>query len=432
VPQVPVPSDVEGLPYFLISYSHTERNGQGSERDPDEWVIRFHTDLCRNVEELAAVPPGTRVGMLDRALWVEDDWLAGLPEALASCRVLVPLYSHRYFESEVCGREWSSFAGRPVDRDAQLTQTPAIVPVMWMPMTPGSIHQAARTVPIEYGGLASCAQFGLASIMKLTRFRADYDKVVREVAQRVIATARRFPAGPWPVADLDSLPNPFTPAAAPQPGGARLLITVVAPQLDDLPAGRGGEYYGTSAWDWAPYRPASETPIAKYTANFARSLGYRPYVSDLQERAEGLLIDGPAAHPELLIIDPWAVTRSDCQRLLARSNLADKPWIRVVIPWNPADGGTAAAESRLRLALDSALRLKLEQGRVTSKIAVEGVPSVSAFGAVLPLLIPAAGNRYLGHALAFPPDGSVVEKPTLDGFTPDPPDPPNLWERAGA
>ena len=143
-------------------------------------------------------------------------------------------------------------------------------------------------MPIEYGGLDSCAQFGLASIMKLARYRADYAKVVREVAQRVIADTAEAISRParWPVADFDSLPNPFAPAGAPQPGAARLLITVVAPQLDDLPAGRDGEYYGTAAWDWAPYRPASDTPIAEYTANFARSLGYRPYVSDLQERAE--------------------------------------------------------------------------------------------------------------------------------------------------
>jgi FxsC-like protein len=404
----------------LISYPHTERNGQGSDREPDEWVIRFYQDLCRNVEELVAVPPGTPVGVLDRDRWVEDDWIEGLPEALALCRVLVPLYSHRYFESDACGKEWSSFAGRPVGEGAQVTQTPAIVPVMWMPMAPDSIHEAARTVPIEYGGLDSCAQFGLASIMRLARYRTDYGKIVREVAQRVIATARRFPAGPWPVDDFDSLPNPFASGVAPQPGAARLLITVVAPHLGDLPAGRGGEYYGAGACDWAPYRPASDIPIAEYTANFTRSLGCRPYVSDLRERAESLLIQEPAAHPELLIIDPWAVTSGECQRLLARFNLADKPWIRVVIPWNPADGETAAAEKRLRLALDSALRLKLELGRVTAKIAVEGVPSISDFGGVLPLLIPEAGNRYLGNARAFPPVGSVVEKPTLNGFISDP------------
>jgi hypothetical protein len=86
-------------------------------------------------------------------------------------------------------------------------------------------------------------------------------------------------------------------------------------------------------------------------------------------------------------------------------------------------------ESRLRLALDCALRRKLDRGRVTSAIAVDGVPSINDYGAVLPLLIPTVGNRYLGHAPAFPPSGSVVEKPTLHGFTPDPPNP---LERARA
>ncbi len=98
-----------------------------------------------------------------------------------------------------------------------------------------------------------------------------------------------------------------------------------------------------------------------------------PYISDLREREEELLIDGSAAHPELLIIDPWAVTRPECQRLLARLNLADKPWVQVVIPWNPDDEGTVAKAELLRSALATALRSKLEQGRVTSAVAVEGV-----------------------------------------------------------
>jgi FxsC-like protein len=152
-------------------------------------------------------------------------------------------------------------------------------------------------------------------------------------------------------------------------------------------------------------------------------------VGDLKERAEDLLGDRRAAHPELLIIDPWAVMRPECRHLLARLNLADKPWIQVAIPWNPADEETATARSQLRLALDSALGPKLELGRVTSAMAVAGVPSIADFGAILPFLIPTVENRYLAHAPAFPPEGSVVEKPTLHGFTPDPPNP---LERAGA
>jgi FxsC-like protein len=424
-----LPAATTGTSYFLISYPHTEHNGKRSEREPDSWVIKFYDDLCRNVEELAAVPPGTRVGVLDRDLWVEDDWLAGLPAALASCRVLVPLYSPHYFQSEACGKEWQAFADRPARQRAQVTQAPAIVPVMWMPMPSGSLHQAARTVPIEYGGVDSYESRGLYGIIKRTRYRADYDEFVRGVAQRVVATAKRSPATQWPEVDFDSLPNLFAPSGALESGAPRLLITVVAPQRDDLPPSRDGQYYGRAAWDWTPYRPASQQSIAQFTANFARSLGYRPYVCDLQEREDDLLSYGRAAHPELLIIDPWAAMRPECHRLLARFNLAEKPWVQVVIPWNPADDETMAAENQLRRALDSALGRKLELGRVISGIAVGGVPSIAEFAAVLPFLINAVGNRYLGHAPAFPPGGSVVEKPTLHGFTPDPPNP---LERAGA
>jgi FxsC-like protein len=419
-----VPAAIRGTSYFLISYPHTESNGQGSERQPDYWVIKFYRDLSRHVEELAPVPAGTRVGNLDRAWWVEDDWIGGTPDALASCRVLVPLYSHRYFESEACGKEWQAFADRSGSQ-----QAPAIVPVMWTPMPPNSLKQAVRTVPIEYGGVDSCASRGLYGIIKRSEYRADYDELVHRIAELVLAAAGRSPATKWPEVDFDSLSNPFAAAGAPESGGPRLLITVVAPQRDDLPLDCDGQHYGNAAWDWTPYRPASQQPIAQFAANFARSLGYRPYVCDLQERVDALLTRGRAAHPELLIIDPWAVMRPEWQRLLARFNLEEKPWVQVVIPWNPADAETATAESQLRLALSSALGRKLELGRVAAGIAVGGVPSIPQFGRVLPSLIPAVGNRYLGHAAAYPPDGSVVEKPTLHGFTPSP---PNSLERARA
>src|ERR1700722_3648930 len=110
---VTTPGPVHEAPYFLISYSHTERNGRGPGRDANDWVIKFYGDLSRNIEVLADLPSGTRVGVLDREFWVEDDWLEGLPEALSRCRVLVPLYSDRYFQSEICGKEWYAFASRP-------------------------------------------------------------------------------------------------------------------------------------------------------------------------------------------------------------------------------------------------------------------------------------------------------------------------------
>jgi len=420
---------VLGTPYFLISYPHEPRNGQGNERDPDTWVIRFYKDLCRAVEELVQAPPGATVGILDRDLWVGDDWLTKLPEALATCRVLVPLYSPRYFQSLHCGKEWSAFADLPVSRDTRAPQAPAIVPVNWIPVDLNSVDSAVvRSIPVEHGGLASYAELGLEVIIRHASHLADYQEVVRQLAQRIVATASRSPAYPRRVVDYARLPSAFDPMAGPMPADPRLRVTVVAPTRDDLPAGRSGLHYGTAALDWAPYLPASARPIAQYTADFARSLGYRPRLGDLPERKADLLDSGPPADPEVLIIDPWAVTSPACRRLLTRFNLHEKPWVQVVIPWNPADAESAAEEGRLRLALHSALRRKLERGRATSAMAVEGVPSLDGFAGVLPWLILAAVKHYLGHARAFPPPGPVVQKPLLQGFTLDPPD---FLERAG-
>jgi hypothetical protein len=239
-----VPGATREAPYFLISYPHTEHNGKGCERDPDDWVVKFYQDLCRKVADLAAVAAGARAGVLDRARWLENDWLTSLPEALATCRVLVPLYSPRYVQSAVCGKEWYAFAGWPPSQGAQGTDAPAIVPVMWTPMPSDSIHEKARSVPIEFGGIESYARFGLDGIIKLRKYRADYDGVVRLVAQRIVAKARRFSAGPCPLADFDWLLNPFGSESAPESRVVRMLITVMAPHHGDLPIGRDGGITG--------------------------------------------------------------------------------------------------------------------------------------------------------------------------------------------
>jgi hypothetical protein len=211
---VPVPRAVRGTSYFLISYPRTEHNGQGSERAPDYWVIKFYDDLCRHVEELATVPAGTRVGILDRAWWVVDDWVAALSadrQAISGDRV----------------------AG-------------------------GRLRPAAKPLRPRRRSQVRCS-----------------------------------------------------PPAHHRAGVATSSTT--------------GRRHGTGR------------PIGRHRS------------------------------------------------------------------------------SRLRSA--------------TSGIAVQGVPSMTVFGAILPLLISAVGNRYLGNAPAFPPDGSVVEKPTLRAFMPDPSNP---LERAGA
>lgn len=392
--------------YFLLSYPHTpytgNGNGNSNGREPDYWVEKFFTDLRRALEE-QGVPRQARLGVFDRDLWVLNDWRRGLPEALANCRVMVALCAPRYFQSLACGKEWAAFAGRPIRKDVP-GAVPPIIPVMWKPMKPAEVPVAARAVPFEYWGLASYMEFGLESIIMRTRHRADYNEVVRRVAERVKALAEAA-APPCGVVDYDQLPSPFASGVGPMLGDHPLRITVVAPGKGDLPAGRGERYYGPAALDWNPYLPESPDPgagapepIAEYAANCARSQGFRPYVGDLREHRRHLLNGHPPAAPELLIVDPWAVTQPACADLLIRSNLSAKPWVQLVIPWNRDDRELAAAEDTLRRVLDSAFGPKLGQVRVTAKLAVDGVPDLAGFRAVLPGLMLAAKKHYFRYA----------------------------------
>src|SRR5579862_3285668 len=96
VHEKPVTGTALANPYFLLSYPHTpyNGNGNGSDREPDYWVEMFFNDLCRALEELG-VPRLAKLGVFDRDLWLFNDWRTGLPEALATCRILVALCAPR-------------------------------------------------------------------------------------------------------------------------------------------------------------------------------------------------------------------------------------------------------------------------------------------------------------------------------------------------
>ena len=424
----PVPTATRAAdPYFFLSYAHAPRHGQGGSVDPDIWVVNFFRDLRRRVMDQGNLPPGTPVGILDREMWVNHDWCSGLPNALATSRVLVPLYSPRYFQSLHCGKEWSAFAPQPT-RSGSPGHPAAIIPALWAPVEPDSLPEAARSVPLDDAGLASYAELGFDGMIKLSRYRVDYDKAVLKLAEGIVRAAERGTAGARPIFDYDTLPSAFGPRATPMRGDQTLQITIVAPCWGDLPPGRGHIQYGPDACDWNPYLGSTRRPIAEFAADLARSLGYRANVGNLREHQTELLASGSPTGPEVIVVDPWAVTQPECQRLLDRCNLADKPWVQVLIPWSNGDAESLASAGRLRLALDSALGSKLEKGRVTSAVARAGVPTLDEFGRVLERLILTATKHYLRHARVTLPDQRAVERPRLRGSAANRPE---ILERSG-
>jgi FxsC-like protein len=250
--------------------------------------------------------------------------------------------------------------------------------------------------PADFGPLY--AEHGFYGIMKVSRWRDAYENALYLLARRIVYAADASPVEPEQALQYESLPAAFGGHAGTGPGDKPLRITVVAPRRDGLPVGRDPLYYGRDAREWNPYAESSVRSLADHATDLARSLAYTTDVGDLYQHEAELLGGEPPSAPEVLLIDPWAVMQLECRETLQRLDRMDKPWVQVVVVWNQQDTQLRADTAPIRAALDTALPRKLREGRVTSALAVRGVPSLEDFGAVLPTVIAAAARHYLRSA----------------------------------
>ncbi|MFI5701300.1 FxsC protein [Streptomyces xanthochromogenes] len=405
-------------PYFFLSHAPAGLGAGGG--DPDLWVGRLFDDLCRGVAELTALPDGTPAGFMDRGPRPGTGWSEELGRSLASCRVFVPLLSPRYFASERCGKQWYAFAQRAI-RHRAATDRPAdaIVPALWVPVPNRQLPLSAAQLDFDHRGLGErYATDGLYGLIKLRLLADEYQRAVHHLARHIVGAARATRVGPGRPPDARTLPSAFGAAPGPRP----LRVTVAAPTLGELPAGRDRAYYGESPLDWNPYHPATRRPLALIAEDIVGSLNYRPTVASFDEERPA---DGPQApaRPEILLVDRWALRDERRRARLAALDAADRPWIGVVVPWNRADPQSRAATDELAARTAAALPFRTHHGRAACRTAARGVESLGAFEELLPQVVEAAAQQYLRHAPAHPPEGRARgARPRLTGpmATPEP------------
>ncbi|MFJ8532917.1 TIR-like protein FxsC [Streptomyces sp. NPDC093591] len=204
------PADSQ-VPYFFHSYGQVHSRAAGL-RTPDKRQDEFHELLGQFVLQLTTHDGTTPVGFLDKRMPLGVEWEKDLKEALATCRVFVPVYSPQYFNSRWCGMEFDGFVRRQAEHHRCEPYTvSAIVPVLWT--SPDRFVLPDVVQPFQYHGSdldEDYKRLGLRGLMEAGQWR-KYRRTVWLIAERIVDVATLARLRPCDVNLFDDLRNVFAP-----------------------------------------------------------------------------------------------------------------------------------------------------------------------------------------------------------------------------
>ena len=418
----------EVRPYFFLSYARTPKRDPSDREDPDRWVHKLYKDLCDAILQITDALPD-EAGYMDRENRLGAEWSPELTNALATCRVFVPLYSRRYFESDNCGKEWFAFARREVNHRARgRPAASAIIPALWTKLERETIPEVAQALQYDHSDLGErYSAEGFYGIMKLQNYRKDYHHAVYMLAKRIVAIGDASVAQAddqfiqeMRQKDFESLQSAFGPASLRRTTQGQLHISVLAHDVTTLPPGRARDYYGATPHTWSPYHPDYPQPVAEYAQELARKcLDCKPLVGAAEDALLAWANAGEPIPPSLCLVDAWLSVSESHHERLERLNQVREPWVSVLVPWNTQDPQMRAAEHDLREQMHHHLGLKLAGVPRRCQMAASGIPSLQDFGQILPEMTMIMLKRFLRDAPAHPPAGPVLERPRLRRADPD-------------
>jgi FxsC-like protein len=404
--------------YFFLSYARTPQLDPSGNLDPDWWVYKLYQDLCTEISHLTGMPSES-VGFMDREAIVRVNWSSGLAEALSNCRVFVPLYSPDYFKNDKCGKEWSVFARRVLQQKALGSgMVEIIVPVLWRPVQPDDLPDVARQIEFDHQVFGKrYADMGFYGIMKLTRYKEDYQRAINGLASRIVQAAEQSTIPASHLVEYSTLQSAFGHGSHGQRRRVRhqIQITIAAPDRSSLPQGRSEDFYGPTAREWCPYLPVYQQPLADYAAELTSTLSpCEPHVTTLDEWIASGAGDEQLA-PGLFLVDPWATMSVVHFQGLQRFDELDQPWVSVLVPWNSQDRETVGSGEELRNSLAHCLPRKLANVPRGCEIAAKGVPTLTEFGGLLLRMIALMVDRFCKKG---PHKGPSVERPRISAADP--------------
>ncbi|MEV7779750.1 TIR-like protein FxsC [Kitasatospora sp. NPDC088351] len=417
-------------PYFFFSYAR--RDYQAG----DAFVDQFFNDLR---DELGRIEPAAGAGQLayrdTEQLRLGDNWEQQLALMLARCRTMVALYSPAYFASLYCGKEWTAFRGR-VRRHQELAGdiVPALIPVLWETL-PGGLPDEVRKIQYVQEDMGDAyARSGLRDLLRTDPLGADYRQVVRVVAERVRdAAARRL--GELPEFDLGAVRGyfPVAPSVRPAPTAGMVRLFVAAGRAADAvppSAGpgdvRGGGWYGTKPWHWAPYHPPTQPSLVVRAQQVITSAGHTTTLDEigagLGEKLDQAREDNQVS---VLLVDPWVAGSELYRSALREYDDQNHPVTGVMVPAGTDDPTTGPERDALWAGVRGVFRRNWLRRSDPEHLFRVAVPRES-FDDQLTIMVTVAQNKLMdanfdwgddvdGAAFGFGPGGEEAG-PAMPGL----------------
>ena len=405
-------------PYFFLSYARTPASSAVGAGDPNHYVHQLYKDLCRTILEITDLPQGEPPGFMDRGMHLGEGWSEKLSEALAHCRVFVPLYSPRYFRSLACGQEWAAFAERPVyQRQRSGSHASGVVPALWVTVPADGLPQVARRLQFNHTDFGpDYVNEGLFALMKLRYFREAYELAVHRLAQRIVQVADQTMIPPGRKDDFQSRPSAFD-----TPEARQLRISVLACATDRLPDGRAPHTYGSRSTDWQPYQPGPGRALAEHAARLARQLDFHPSVHEFEDEIEELTQTKEPTAPGLLLLDRWALLDPERRGLAQRFDERNPSWVSLLEPWCENDPERPVGDAVLKELAQKVLRSRRRDAKPTFQGAMNGLPTLQSFEEEFPRAAQRAMQAFEDRRHpAFPPKGPSAPRPSFRDLRPPP------------
>ena len=322
---------------FFFSYASVDRS-----KDPNQNIERFFHDLDSWVQRL-----GEDGGFFDKqGIEAGSNWLAELQDALRVSRVLVPMYSPRYFMSKYCLWEWQAVFD-PYDRDLKRGNAPPspILPARWL--TAGlTIPQPYQTFQFPDENFPPRVE-DLSQLMGSKKHKEGYNEFVRAFATRLVLMIREVGGPANRVAGVPPDPSDIvsSPAAGCVEAGAQFVrcLFVTGLQREIVPPRRFVDCYGqdTMRKDWRPCFPTQDRVISELIEEVAKR----------EDRIVRYLSPGPNLLKEIqeterqnnvviIVVDPWSLSITEWQQFVDAFDRTLLKNCGVLVIWNKEDPDT--------------------------------------------------------------------------------------------